>query len=146
MNTISQIIKKLKDSVKEIKKYPSQNMQEASWGYEQGVLISGDDAQAIIEAFEAINSMKKYPIPHGFGEYGLPRTEFLLHRVKDIERKAIKWCKEKKYAQGDGYDVSVNNKGQWVVSYSNDYPMQHGDGKSFVITEEEFKYLIHNYV
>lgn len=80
----------------------------------------------------------KLPIPHGIGEYDLPRTEFLLHQVKQIELKLIKWCKETKYSQGDSYSVRVTNKGKWEVSYSNDYPMQHGDGKSYILTEEEF--------
>jgi len=79
-------------------------------------------------------------------DYEIPRCEFLLHQVKSIERKLIKWCIDKKYAQGDSYDVSINNNGQWVVRYSNDYELQHGAGKSFILTPEEFKYAIHNYI
>ena len=87
----------------------------------------------------------KYPIPSGIGEYELPRTEFLLHAVKKIEKQLIKWCKENKYSQGDSYSVRVTKKGKWEVSYSNDYPMQHGDGKSYILTEEEFLLATSNY-
>lgn len=80
----------------------------------------------------------KYNI--GFSdEFELPRTEFLLHSVKEIEAKLIEWCKENKYSQGDSYDVRITKKGKWTVSYSNDYPMQHGDGNEFILTPEEFE-------
>ena len=69
----------------------------------------------------------------------LPYNEFLLRHVQEIEAKLIDWCKRKKYSQGDDYQVGINKEGKWVVSYSNDYPMQHGSGKSYILTEEEFK-------
>lgn len=72
-------------------------------------------------------------------EFELPRTEFLLHTVKDIEEKLILWCQQNKYSQGDSYNVGISKSGRWIVGYSNDYPMQHGDGKSFTLTEEEFR-------
>ncbi len=72
------------------------------------------------------------------GPYVIPRTEFLLHKVKDIEEKLIAWCKRYKYSQGDDYSVGITKEGRWVVGYSNDYPMQHGDGKSFVLTDSDF--------
>ena len=75
---------------------------------------------------------------HAGGYYKLPRCEFLLHQVKSIEDKLIEWFKENKYSQGDSYSVRVTKKGHWEVSYSNDYPMQHGSGKSHILTEEEF--------
>lgn len=69
----------------------------------------------------------------------LPRTEFLLIHVQEIKAKLIDWCKRKKYSQGDSYSVSINKDGKWVVSYSNDYPMQHGNGETFILTEKEFE-------
>ena len=72
-------------------------------------------------------------------EFTLPRSEFLLRHVKEVEDTLIKWCKEKKYCQGDSYSVRITKTGKWAVSYSNDYPMQHGPGKEFILTPEEFK-------
>ncbi len=79
-----------------------------------------------------------YDIPNGIGQYDLPRTEFLLHHVKKIEKQLIEWCKTNKYSQGDSYSVRITKKGKWEVSYSNDYPIQHGEGKSFILSDEEF--------
>lgn len=69
----------------------------------------------------------------------LPRDEFLLRQVRKIEEQLIQWCKDNKYSQGDDYSVRVTTNGKWAVSYSNDYPLQHGSGQEFVLTEEEFK-------
>lgn len=60
----------------------------------------------------------------------------------EIKEKLISWCQIEKYNQGDDYNAYVNKKGQFVVSYSNDYPMQHGKGKSFILTDEEFEYAM----
>ena len=68
----------------------------------------------------------------------IPRDEFLLHQTKEIELKLIKWCKENKYSQGDDYCVRITRKGKWAVSYSNDYPLQHGQGEEFILNEDEF--------
>ena len=87
----------------------------------------------------------EYQIPNGIGTYDLPRTEFLLHAVKKIEQQLIAWFKENKYSQGDYYSVRITKKGKWEVSYSNDYPMQHGDGKSHILTEDEFVLATGNY-
>lgn len=75
---------------------------------------------------------------HAGGYYKLPRCEFLLHKVKQIESKLIEWYKQHHYSQGDSYTVSITKKGKWQVSYSNDYPMQHGRGRSHILSEEEF--------
>jgi len=74
--------------------------------------------------------------------FTLPRCEFLLHHVKEIERKLIAWCKDEKYSQGDDYTVFITAKGKWGVMYSNDYPMQHGDGESFILSEDDFKRIM----
>jgi hypothetical protein len=81
---------------------------------------------------------KKYSFdPWGNEEWVLPRTEWLLQRAKDIEIKLLAWYKEKEN-QGDNYYVAINSQGKWVVGYTNDYPMQHGNGKEHIISESEF--------
>lgn len=84
------------------------------------------------------NNGTKYSIPNCNGDYILPRTEFLLHHVKSIETKIIKWFKEKHYSQGDDYVVDFTKNGKWRVSYFNDYPLQHSNDKSVILTPEEF--------
>ena len=82
----------------------------------------------------------KYDIPNSFGEqYILPRCEFLLHMIKEIEKKLIDWYVQNKCSQGDSYYVSLTKSGRWIVSHTNDYPMQHGSGSHHVLTEDEFK-------
>ncbi len=76
----------------------------------------------------------------------LPRTEFLLIRCKKIEIALIEWCKEKKYSQGDDYYVGINKQGKWFVGYTNDYPLQHGEGKEYILTEQEFKEATQPYI
>ncbi len=71
-------------------------------------------------------------------EFELPRTEFLLIYTKRIEAKLINWYKKHKYAQGDDYFVHITKGGKWKIGYSNDYPLQHGEGKSYILTEQEF--------
>lgn len=80
-----------------------------------------------------------YEYDTGWYKFTLPRMEFLLRDVKEIEVKIIRWCKTKKYSQGDSYSVRITKSGKWAVSYSNDYPMQHGAGKEFILTPEDFK-------
>ena len=85
------------------------------------------------------NNGTKYPIPHCYGdEYILPRTEFILHKVKTIENKLLIWYKENIYNQGDSYSVGINRHGRWEVSHSNDFELQHGRGGKHVFSEEEF--------
>src|SRR5688500_4750837 len=62
----------------------------------------------------------QYDLNSGFGQFTIPRTEFLLHKVKKIESNLIEWFKVTKYSQGDSYCVRVTNKGKWAISYSND--------------------------
>ena len=84
------------------------------------------------------NNGTKYRIPHTMDYYILPRTEWLLHQVKEIEKKLLKWYEENKYNQGDSYSVTINRDGKWKVSHSNDYPMQHGSGNSHTFSDEDF--------
>jgi hypothetical protein len=80
----------------------------------------------------------KYRIPSTMDYYILPRTEWLLHQVKEIERKLLKWYEENKYNQGDSYSVTICRNGKWKVSHSNDYPMQHGAGGSHIFSDGDF--------
>ena len=52
------------------------------------------------------------------------KKEFLISLMK------------KYYSQGDGYNAYQTKKGSWVVSYSNDYPMQHGNGERITIPDK----------
>ena len=63
---------------------------------------------------------------------------YLHRRIDEIEKRLIEWCKKNKYSQGDSYSVRITNKGKWAVSYINDYPMQHGSGQEFILSEEDF--------
>lgn len=74
----------------------------------------------------------------GFKRFTIPEGQFLLHRVKLIEKKLIEWYKKNRYNQGDDYSVIINDSGQWEVSHSNDYPLQHGAGGKVVLTHEQF--------
>jgi hypothetical protein len=62
-------------------------------------------------------------------------------REEEIKRKLIAWCKETKYSQGDDYYARKNPDGTWIVGYSNDYPLQHGPGEKYLMTEEELAKL-----
>lgn len=57
--------------------------------------------------------------------------------TKSEEDKLIKWCKDTKYNQGDDYQAGIMRNGKYWVSYSNDYPMQHGSGKTYILTEDQ---------
>ena len=80
----------------------------------------------------------KYFTEANAGIFELPDGEFYLHKALEIKGKIIAWFKKNYYSQGDGYWVRITKKGKWEVSYSNDYPMQHGSGKSYILTEKDF--------
>jgi len=46
------------------------------------------------------------------------------------------------YNQGDEYFVSKTKKGDWIFGYSNDYPMQHGDGKRMQLPDKMVEVLM----
>lgn len=48
---LKKLLQRLKDSVKSLKDH-NEDMDEASWGYEIGVLLTGNDALLIIAAIE----------------------------------------------------------------------------------------------
>lgn len=64
----------------------------------------------------------------------------------EIEEKLISWCKAEKYSQGDDYSAFITKRGKYVVRYSNDYPMQHGNGRDFILTDEEFEYAMNRHL
>ena len=45
-------------------------------------------------------------------------------------------CIKRYYPQGDDYQVFLSKKGNWQFGYSNDYPLQHGGGKSFSLPDK----------
>ncbi len=54
MTKYTDILKDLKEQVQAIKDL-DQDMEEASWNYEEGVIISGDEAEMIICELEGIS-------------------------------------------------------------------------------------------
>jgi len=62
------------------------------------------------------------------------KKEFLLKITKEY------------YNQGDDYSVYQTKKGDWIFSYSNDYPMQHGDGKRMQLPNKMVEILMSHYV
>jgi hypothetical protein len=58
------------------------------------------------------------------------KKEFLINLVKEV------------YTQGDNFSASQSSKGSWHFGYSNDYPMQHGNGKRMMLTDEIVEMLI----
>jgi hypothetical protein len=55
-----------------------------------------------------------------------------------IEERLIAWYKRTVFNQGDNYYAICDRHGDWTVSYTNDYPLQHGNGKSLKLTREQF--------
>lgn len=105
----------------------------------------------IEELFKALRNNKKHHLGLGDIRLTIAQQDLILElisnnsleywdlRMREIKMKLIAWCKENKYSQGDTYSAGITSKGKWAVSYSNDYPLQHGFGKVFILTEEEFK-------
>lgn len=50
---MEKIIKNLKERIKTIKRYKA-DMEGASWNYEEGIIISGNEAQTIVDYYEKI--------------------------------------------------------------------------------------------
>jgi len=46
------------------------------------------------------------------------------------------------YSQGDDYFAYKSKKGNWSFGYSNDYPMQHGGGKTFNLPDDVLTLII----
>ena len=61
-----------------------------------------------------------------------------------MKEKLLKIFRDK-HKQGDNYYCYQSKKGNWVVGYTNDYPLQHGKGIEWVIPEEVAEILINQY-
>ncbi len=48
----------------------------------------------------------------------------------------------KYYSQGDSYHAFKTKAGNWKFGYTNDYPLQHGNGKSFVLPDKMVEILM----
>ncbi len=49
--------------------------------------------------------------------------------MEKLMKILIDWYKRNHYAQGDDYNVNYSPGADlWIISHSNDYPMQHGKG------------------
>ena len=59
-----------------------------------------------------------------------------------MEQLLINWVK-KYYSQGDSY-FAYEKKGCWLFGYSNDYPLQHGVGKTFKLPTELINIIIYS--
>lgn len=64
----------------------------------------------------------------------------------DLEKEAfLKSMVEKYYTQGDSYYARKTRKGdKWFFGYSNDYPMQHGDGSEMMLPDGFVTVLMQN--
>jgi len=46
------------------------------------------------------------------------------------------------WTQGDDYFATETKTGKWRVGYTNDYPMQHGNGEEMMLPQEFVKILM----
>jgi hypothetical protein len=67
-------------------------------------------------------------------ENKLGQKEFLL--------KITKEC----YNQGDYYFAYQTKKGDWIFGYTNDYPMQHGDGIRIRLPDSMVMTIMQHYI
>ncbi len=64
------------------------------------------------------------------------------YKTEELKKAFLYALIEEYYPQGDGYDVYRTKKGSWAISYSNDYPLQHGKGESFVLPDRMVEILM----
>lgn len=65
--------------------------------------------------------------------------------MKELMQILVQWYKDNHYSQGDDYIVTYTSSGLWIISHSNDYPMQHGAGKSVRLTNEQVDEIINKH-
>ena len=82
--------------------------------------------------------LKDFEYWDGADKFFIPRQQFLLHHVKEIEYKLLSWYKKNICKSGDNYFVKVSKRGKWTVGFTNDSPLRHGWGHQKTLTEEEF--------
>lgn len=56
---MEKLIKYLKENVQYIKDNHPDEMDEASWSHEQGMLITGNEAESIIQVIEDLHNLKE---------------------------------------------------------------------------------------
>ena len=61
--------------------------------------------------------------------------------MEDLMQNIIQWYKENHYDQGDSYYINYSYN-LWIVGHTNDYPMQHGKGKSVRLTTAQVDELL----
>ena len=59
----------------------------------------------------------------------------------EIEKRLIDWCKTQ-YNQGDDYYIRKTKKGLTAVGYVNDYPLQHGGGREWILSDVDYIKII----
>ena len=114
---MEQLFKKLKEGIAEAKKYHHPTDQ-ASWNYQYGVLLSADEAKAVLKALTKANKISFKPPVSGslLAEIRQAVADYMKtegcsccgdyegHKV-NAERLG-KLLKVKKYDDGSGYDFS----------------------------------------
>lgn len=70
--------------------------------------------------------------------FEIPDSMHLLNKVMQIEANLIEWVKQNKYHCADDYSCGIDKYGRWYVSYTNDYPMQHGNGGVHIFDHSEY--------
>lgn len=75
---MKKIIANLKRQVANAKKYKN-GMDEASWGYEQGVLITPNEALAILQAIRPVNKISSNVPVSG----SLPSRDWLIETINE---------------------------------------------------------------
>ena len=57
--------------------------------------------------------------------------------------KLIQWYKDNHYSQGDNYNVSYSpGCDLWIISHTNDYPMQNSKGGQIRLNSDEVEKII----
>jgi hypothetical protein len=62
------------------------------------------------------------------------------------KKEFLKKLTKEYYNQGDDYYAYQTKRGDWEFGYSNDYPMQHGDGKRMRLPNSMVEVLMSHYV
>ena len=58
------------------------------------------------------------------------------HPTQDEKREFLLGLVKETYDQGDDYYANLTKKGTWLYGYSNDYPLQHGEGKKLQMKDD----------
>lgn len=113
----------------------AENLGFPDWAEMESSYFSRQKIETAIQYMQESND----EVAELYAKYSREEEAYKFKHFKEIESKLISWCKNTHYSQGDGYSVRVTKKGKWAVRYTNDYPMQHGGGREFILTEQEFE-------